>query len=59
MMLAEVKKSLLQTTIDIKNKKNKVSDLETVDYNNNTSIDGLETVDYNNDSTLGDSFEPK
>ena len=52
---AEIKKSLLQTTIDIKKKKNTriapdylqesigkaVSDLETVDYNNDTSIDDL------------------
>ena len=70
---AEIKKSLLQTTIDIKNKKNTtitpdylqesigkaVSDLETVDYNNDTSIDDLETVDYNNDTTVADLFEPK
>ena len=64
---------MLQTTIDIKNKKNTtitpdylqegtgkaVSDLETVDYNNDTSIDDLETVDYNNDTTVADSFELK
>ena len=70
---AEIKKSLLQTTNDIKNKKNTtitpdylqesidkaVSDLETVDYNNDTSIHDLETVDYNNDSTVADLFEPK
>ena len=56
---AEIKKSLLQTTIDIKNKKNTtitpdylqesigkaVSDLEMVDYNNDTSIDDFEMVD--------------
>ena len=70
---AEIKKSLLQTTIDIKNKKNttitpdylqestgkSVSDSEMVDYNNDTSIDDLETVDYNNDTTAADLFEPK
>ena len=70
---AEIKKSLLQTTIDIKKKKNTritpdylqesigkaASDLETVDYNNDTSIDDLETVDYNNDTTVADSLEPK
>ena len=70
---AEIKKYLLQTTIDIKNKKNTtitpdylqegtgkaVSDLETVDYNNDTSIDALETVDYNNDTTAADLFEPE
>ena len=70
---AEIKKYLLQTTIGIKNKKNTtitpdylqestgkaVSDLETVDYNNNTSIDDLEMVDYNNDTTVADSFELK
>ena len=64
---------MLRTTIDIKNKKNTtitpdylqesigkaVSDLETVDYNNDTSIDDLETVDYNNDTTVSDLFEPK
>ena len=69
----EIKKSLLQTTIYIKNKKNTtmtpdyfqesigkaVSDLERVDYSNDTSIDDLETVDYNNDTTLADLFEPK
>ena len=36
-----------------------IRDLETVDYNNNTSIDDLETVDYNYDTTLEDLFEPK
>ena len=70
---AKIKKSLLQTAIDIKNKKNTttipdylqesigkaVSDLETVDYNNDTSIDDLEMVDYNNDTTVVDLFEPK
>ena len=70
---AEIKKYLLQSTIDIKNKKNAalipdylqenigkaVSDLETVDYNNDTSIDALETVDYNNDTTAADLFEPE
>ena len=70
---AEIKKSLLQTTIDIKNKKNTTitpdylkesignagSDLETVDYNNDMSIDDLEMVDYNNDTTVADLFEPK
>ena len=70
---AEIKKSLLKTTIDIKKKKNTritpdylqesigkaASDLETVDYNNDTSIDDLETVDYNNDTTVADSLEPK
>ena len=64
---------MLQTTIDIKNKNNTTitpdylqesfgkaaSDLETVDYNNDTSIDDLETVDYNNDTTVADSFELK
>ena len=69
----EIKKSLLQTTIYIKNKKNTtmtpdyfqesigkaVSDLERVDYSNDMSIDDLETVDYNNDTTLADLFEPK
>ena len=70
---AEIKKSLLQTTVDIKNKKNTtitpdyphesigkaVSDLETVDYNNDTSIGDLGMVDYNNDTTVADLFEPK
>ena len=70
---SEIKKSLLQTTIDIKNKKNTTitpdylkesignagSDLETVDYNNDMSIDDLEMVDYNNDTTVADLFEPK
>ena len=70
---AEIKKSLLQTTIDIKNKKNTTitpdylqesignaaSDLETVDYNNDMSIDDLEMVDYNNDTTVADLFELK
>ena len=70
---AETKKSLLQTTIDIKNKKNTtitpdylqesigeaVSNLEMVAYNNDTSIDDLETVDHNNDTTIADLFEPK
>ena len=70
---AEIKKYLLQTTIDIKNKKNTtitpyylqesigkvVSDLEMVDYNSDTSIDGLEMVDYNNDTTVADLFESK
>ena len=60
-------------TIDINNKKNAtiipdylqesigkaVSDLEMVDYNNDTSIDDLETVDYNNDTTIANLFEPK
>ena len=69
---AEIKKSLLQTTIDIKNKKNTTitpdylqesignaaSDLETVDYNNDMSIDDLEMVDYN-DTTVADLFELK
>ena len=69
---AEIKKSLLQTTIDIKNKKNTTitpdylkesignagSDLETVDYNNDMSINDLEMVDYNNDTTVADLFEP-
>ena len=69
----EIKKSLLQTTTDIKNKKNTtitpdylqesiskaVSDLETVDQNNDASTDDLETVDYNNDPTVVDFFEPK
>ena len=55
---AEIKKSFLQTTIDIKNKKNTtiipdclqesigkaVSDLEMVDYSNDTSTDDLETI---------------
>ena len=64
---------MLQTKIDIKNKKNttitpdylqesigkSVSDSEMVDYNNDTSIDDLETVDYNNDTTAADLFEPK
>ena len=64
---------MLQTTIDIKNKKNTTitpdylqesignaaSDLETVDYNNDMSIDDLEMVDYNNDTTVADLFEPK
>ena len=64
---------MLQTTTGIKNKKNTaitldylqesigkaVSDLETVDYNNDTSIDDLEMVDYNNDTTVADLFEPK
>ena len=31
-----------------------VSDLETVDYNNDTSLDDLETVDYNNDTSITD-----
>ena len=66
----EIKISLLQTTIDIKNKKNTtitsdclkesigkaVSDLEMVDYNNDTSIDDLEMIDYNNDTTVADLF---
>ena len=70
---AEIKKSLLQTTNDIKNKKNTTitpdylqesignaaSDLETVDYNNDMSIDDLEMVDYNNDTTVADLFELK
>ena len=70
---AEIKKYLLQSTIDIKNKTNAaltpdylqenigkaVSGLETVDYNNDTSIDALETVDYNNDTTATDLFEPE
>ena len=65
--------TLLQTTIDIKNKKNTtttpdylqesigktVSDLEMVDYNNDTSINDLETVDYNNDTAVADLLEPK
>ena len=28
-------------------------------YNNNKSIDDLETVDYNNDTTVADLFEPR
>ena len=70
---AETKKYSLQTTVDIKNKKNTritpdylqesigkaVIDLETVDYNNDTSIDDFETVDYNNDTTVADLLEPK
>ena len=31
-----------------------VSDLQTVDYNNDTSLDDLETVDYNNDTSITD-----
>ena len=31
-----------------------VSDLETVDYNNDTSFDDLETVDYNNGTSITD-----
>ena len=70
---AEIKKSLLQTIIDIKNKKNTaitpdyvqesigkaVSDLETVDYYSNTSIDDLEMINYNNDTTVANLFQPK
>ena len=29
-----------------------VSDIQTVDYNNDTSLDDLETVDYNNDTSI-------
>ena len=28
-------------------------------YNNNKSIDDLETIDYNNDTTVADLFEPR
>ena len=31
-----------------------VSDIQTVDYNNDTSLDDLETVDYNNDISTTD-----
>ena len=31
-----------------------VSDIQTVDYNNDTSLEGLETVDYNNDTSIAD-----
>ena len=31
-----------------------VSDLQTVDYNNDTSLDDLETVDYNNNTSITD-----
>ena len=31
-----------------------VSDLQTVDYNNDASLDDLETVDYNNDTSITD-----
>ena len=31
-----------------------VSDIQTVDYNNDTSLDDLETVDYNNDTLITD-----
>ena len=31
-----------------------VSDLQTVDYNNDTLLDDLETVDYNNDTSITD-----
>ena len=30
------------------------NDVETVDYNNDTSLDVLETVDYNNDTSITD-----
>lgn len=31
-----------------------LTDLRTVDYNNNTSMDDLETVDYNNNTSVRD-----
>ena len=31
-----------------------VSDIQTVDYNNDTSLDDLETFDYNNDTSITD-----
>ena len=31
-----------------------VSDIQTVDYNNDTSLEGRETVDYNNDTSIAD-----
>ena len=36
-----------------------VSDLETVDYNNDTSFDDLETVDYNNGTSITDLIPMK
>ena len=56
---AEIKKSLLQTTIDIKNKKNTTISPDYFQESIDKAVSDLETVDYNNDSTVADLFEPK
>ena len=56
---AEIKKSLLQTTIDIKNKKNTAISPDYFQESIDKAVSDLETVDYNNDSTVADLFEPK
>ena len=56
---AEIKKSLLQTTIDIKIKKNTTITLYYLQESIGKAASDLETVDYNNDTTVADLFEPK
>ena len=56
---AEIKKSLLQTTIDIKIKKNTTIILDYLQESIGKAASDLETVDYNNDTTVADLFEPK
>ena len=56
---AEIKKSLLQTTIDIKIKKNTTIILDYLQESIGKAANDLETVDYNNDTTVADLFEPK
>ena len=56
---AEIKKSLLQTTIDIKIKKKTTIILDYLQESIGKAASDLETVDYNNDTTVADLFEPK
>ena len=56
---AEIKRFLLQTANDIKNKQNTTIIPDYLQESIGKAISGLETVDYNNDTTLTDLFEPK
>ena len=50
---------MLQTTTDIKNKKNTTITLDYLQESIGKAASDLETVDYNNDTTVADLFEPK
>ena len=50
---------MLQTTIDIKNKKNTTITPDYLQESIGKAASDLETVNYSNDTTVADLFEPK